>query len=61
MEDYMLDEPDYDDETVYDRMEDDAFLYALDPDPMEGEYYDFDEVAANASSDWENSRDKPLY
>lgn len=45
--DYMLDPPDYDDEP----------LDCDDDQDYDDQDYDIDQCSANASSDWENSRD----
>lgn len=57
--DYMLDEPDYrDQEEMLEALADREFLEAMIDFDLDGEYYDPDEVSANACSDWENDRDQ---
>lgn len=59
MEDFMLDEFDYDDhEEVFEKMLDDQFIDSLEPEFTDEDYFDPDEVAANVSSEWENSRER---
>lgn len=59
MDDFMLDEFDYrDHEEVFERMQDAEFIDSLEPEFTEENYYDPDEIAANVSSEWENSRER---
>lgn len=55
----MYDERDYrDDEEMLEALADREFLDAMMDFEPDYEYYDIDEVSANASSDWENDRDQ---
>ena len=54
--DYMLDEPDYiDQEEMMEAWADREFMEAMKDFDIE-DIFNEDEVAANASSDWENDR-----
>lgn len=55
---YMLDDFDYrDQEEMLEAMADKEFVEAMQDFEFDYEYYDIDEVSANASSDWENDRE----
>jgi hypothetical protein len=62
MDDFTLDDFDYQDyrehDEVFERMLDAQYLDSLDPEVMDDDDYDENELAANAASEWENSRER---